>query len=263
MSNNLVFNNCTIENVNTSNSIIQTKWCSKCKTFKSLEESFGKNKSTKDGYQSYCKECKRNSNNASYHKNKDKWSDYVKEYRKNNKELINKKDRDYYERNRDKVLERHKIYREKNRDIINSKKRERYSIDLSYKITNNLRSGLYQALTNQNATKRNSTLQLTGLSIEELTDWLQFTEKFYVPKNYQGTIDIEHMMPFAKVDLSTLEGQERVMNWKNLRHYTSKENNLKRARLPTPLEKLKQLLICYLFKVTFLDQNEDRLSSSE
>jgi hypothetical protein len=276
MSNNLTFNNCSIETINNSISNIQTKWCSKCKAFKSLEESFYKNKSSKDGYQAYCKECKRNANKICDDKNKEKRNAHLKEYYKANKDKVLERCKNYNEKNKDKILEYQKIYRvnnkdkiseyskiykEQNKDLINTKRREKYANDICFKVQNNLRSGLHQALSKQNATKRNNTLKLTGLSIEELTDWLQFTEKFYIPKNYQGTIEVEHMMPFAKVDLTTLEGQEHVMNWKNLRHYTYEENHSKAARLPTPLEKLKQLLICYLFKVTVLDQKEVLLNS--
>lgn len=41
------------------------KICSKCKTMKSTEE-FGSNKARKDGFQSECKECRRETNRAYY-----------------------------------------------------------------------------------------------------------------------------------------------------------------------------------------------------
>lgn len=49
---------------------MQTKYCSKCKTEKSVSE-FNKNRSRKDGLQSSCRECKKKYCKDHYNKNKE------------------------------------------------------------------------------------------------------------------------------------------------------------------------------------------------
>jgi hypothetical protein len=179
--------------------------------------------------------------------------DKIKEYRLNNRENFRERMKNYYKLNPN----RSKIYYQNNKELINQKRRDRRKNDNIYRMAVNLRGGLRQALTKQNATKRNHTMELVGLTKEQLNEWLHFTERFYIPKEYAESIELEHLMPFAKVDLSTEEGQRQDMNWKNLRHHTFEYNRSKSDRLPTPLERMKQLLLCYLFKYVYLEDNEN------
>jgi len=104
----------------------------------------------------------------------------------------------------------------------------KYNLKEKNKIASYLRTRLNQALSKN--TKAESTLKLIGCSIEKLKDWLEFTRKYFVPKNYKGQVDIEHMIEFQHVDLTTKENQYKVMNWKNLRMMTHDENVRKKNK---------------------------------
>ncbi|MDU0441539.1 HNH endonuclease [Staphylococcus haemolyticus] len=89
------------------------KKCSKCKKIKSYDE-FHKNSQTKDGYRSYCKECR-------------------KEYRRINKDKIREREKKRYLKNQKKLVQKAKEYRERNREQINTRRRERYNNDDEYR----------------------------------------------------------------------------------------------------------------------------------
>lgn len=109
-----------------------TKVCTKCDLEKPLtNEYFSRRSDKKDGFETICKECKREYNkkywkenkeklqkqNAKYYKNnKEKFAEQHKAYREKNKEELLKYNRDYYEENKEKLLEQKKEYYQKNRD---------------------------------------------------------------------------------------------------------------------------------------------------
>lgn len=124
---------------------METKVCSKCKIEKNVCE-FGKKKTTKDGYQSRCRECRKietreykekypNKNKEKWVKNKDmlsekyrKWyqknPEYSKKWREKNKEKINKDKRERYSINKEKNREKEKERRQKNRDVLIQKSKK-------------------------------------------------------------------------------------------------------------------------------------------
>lgn len=82
------------------------KHCPRCNRDKPSEE-FGKNRSSKDGLQTYCKSCVasyreshraelRASARAWYHRNKDTARSRAKEYADEHREAIRKRNREYY-----------------------------------------------------------------------------------------------------------------------------------------------------------------------
>lgn len=80
------------------------KICSKCKIPK-LRKEFGKNKSNKDGLQSYCKRCKHVVD-----------AEYRRKFRT---KIIDKKRRKRWsDENKDKISKYNRIYYRKNREII-------------------------------------------------------------------------------------------------------------------------------------------------
>jgi len=66
---------------------IETKFCSKCKKVKNLDE-FSKDKQRKDDLSYYCKECQRTRGKIYYLNNAEKVNNRIKEYRKNNIEKV-------------------------------------------------------------------------------------------------------------------------------------------------------------------------------
>lgn len=90
------------------------KICSSCKQELELIY-FHKNKSKKDGYNCYCKQC-RNNNAVKY---KEKRAEYTKEYRKKNKEQLKETKKKYYEDNKEKINLKNRIYHHNNKDRLN------------------------------------------------------------------------------------------------------------------------------------------------
>jgi hypothetical protein len=90
---------------------METKRCPKCKDIKSIEL-FRKNKSTKDGLQSYCKVCQDSASNRWISKNRDRFLEYHKNYQKTHRNEQRLNSQTYRERNPDY----NKIYYQNNRD---------------------------------------------------------------------------------------------------------------------------------------------------
>lgn len=68
--------------------MVDTKTCTYCLIEKELD-AFGKNKRKKDGLQSMCKSCNNQCTLEWHKKNKEHLSEYKKEWKKNNKALVN------------------------------------------------------------------------------------------------------------------------------------------------------------------------------
>lgn len=101
------------------------KQCSGCRVEQPLEM-FSKNKRTKDGYGCYCKGCVAEKNREQYEKNRERRKAEAREYRANNKEAVNLRDRErcstdyyrdrrraHYAENRDRINERQRSYVER------------------------------------------------------------------------------------------------------------------------------------------------------
>jgi len=86
------------------------KVCTKCEEWKLLE-GFPKKKSGKNGIDSKCKEC---------HKQ------YAKQYRQENRELLNERSRQYNQENKEVVNERSRQYNRENRERVNERSKRYY-----------------------------------------------------------------------------------------------------------------------------------------
>jgi hypothetical protein len=134
---------------------IQTKICPRCKIEKSVE-CYSKNKNSKDGLHSYCKDCK-NHHNKQYrqenlekererHKkyyqenlekvrehrqeNAEKKREYSKLYHQKNLEKVRERQKKYYQENLEKERERNKQYRQENNEKIRERQKKYYQENL-------------------------------------------------------------------------------------------------------------------------------------
>ncbi len=143
----------------------QTKICTKCKEVKELSF-FYKDKGTKSGLGSRCKECVKNCAKESQQNNKEFRKDYLKEYEKNNK---------------DKIIENRRVYREENREYFKEYHREyqvkRRKEDDLFRIKHNIRNRLWDAFKNKNWKKEGSE-KLLGATYETVKLYIEslFTE---------------------------------------------------------------------------------------
>jgi hypothetical protein len=95
--------------------------------------------------------------------------------------------------------------------------------------------------------KKENIEKLTGLPSKMFDEWMAHTKEFFIPSDYQGQIDIEHLYPLCQYDLSNDEDVKHCFHWKHVR-YTTHEYNLKKGRrMPTAEEIEEQNTITELF----------------
>lgn len=85
--------------------VMETKRCPKCQETKPIEE-FNKDKTTKDGYYCWCRECHTNAVVKCKKEHREQYLEYQKKYRGEHSEYHKK----YYERNRDQILKVNRKY---------------------------------------------------------------------------------------------------------------------------------------------------------
>jgi hypothetical protein len=194
------------------------KECVKCTKIKDTSQ-FNKNKNSKDGFQHWCRQRfkeHRHQNIEKVHererlyriRTEGKRLQYFIEYRKNNKEKIAKYHKSHRVENRKKISEQKRLYHYYKRHT-----------DIQFKLMSNLRNRLYHAL-NGNY-KTGSAVRDLGCSIAELKIWLenQFVDGMCW-ENWgrgEGKWNIDHIIPFHKVDLTKREDLLKVCHYTNLR----------------------------------------------
>jgi len=168
------------------------KYCPKCEKVLSLDK-FGIRKDSQK-YQSYCNFC-------------------CLEYRRNQKDKINKRSRLWYKNNKNKVMKR---------------MNNRFHSDINYKLILNCRRYVNQKI-RQNivvAKKQYKTLELLGCTIEELKKHLEDRfENGMSWENYGANgWHIDHVIPCSLFDFSDSEQQQKCFHYKNLSPMWAKEN---------------------------------------
>ena len=91
------------------------KYCYKCKESKPVE-SFGKNKSKKDGLSTECRPCKRTGDKQYYQTNANQVKQTVAKYRAENPEKVSQVKKDWYHLNKEHVYSKTNAYRKSNPD---------------------------------------------------------------------------------------------------------------------------------------------------
>lgn len=118
------------------------KRCCKCGVEKH-ESEFSHDRQRKDGYQSWCKECRQEYIKVYRKENKEKISEYLRENKKRQLEY----QKVHYRKNKDKKLKQQKEYRRSNKDKI-SKQNKEYCQTLNGKLSrtrgNHNRRALYK-----------------------------------------------------------------------------------------------------------------------
>lgn len=168
--------------------MILTKKCSKCKEVKPKEEGFCKNKAMVDGFANWCRQC-------------------LSTYRKENKKIVNERNRRYYHSQNEKCRETRR------------KQHHRRKNDARYKLPRMLRNRLHNALKYSYTKKKEyKTLSLLGCSIEELK---QHIEAQFQPGmtwdnwSYKGW-HLDHIRPLCTFDLTDPEQLKQACHYTNL-----------------------------------------------
>lgn len=187
------------------------KKCSKCNKLKK-KTSFYKASRHALGLSAWCKTCVLNYNR----KNKDRKNLRLKLWRDKNRQHVREQDRVYRANPTYKLKKRkraklwQKAYRKKNE---------------SFRLAQNMRSRLRNALRASNAKKKSTTVSLLGCSISEFKTYLESKfKKGMTWKNYGTKWHVDHIVPLSTVDLTKTSNLKRVCHFTNLQPLFVKDN---------------------------------------
>jgi hypothetical protein len=219
----------------------KVKICNKCHIPK-VESEFYKNKATRDGLQSSCKECQSKivENYKKLNSKKIKQSD--KDYKDRNKEKCKEQDRQYYlkhkkkpkkinictkeyykeyskkwnEDNKEKRKEVNKKWLNNNIHLIKERNRNRYKEDVQYKLKSIVSSNIRHALKRVEKSKNFRSKIYLGCDIIFYKNYL---ESLFLPEmnwgNYGKIWEIDHKQALSNFNLLIEENQFEAFNYKN------------------------------------------------
>jgi len=144
-----------------------------------------------------------------------------------------------------------KYYQNNKKKINNTTKvcaARRYASNPAFALRCTLSSRLYSALVQ--ATKSAPTLKLLGMDFNDFTKWMefQFLDDRMSWQSRGSYWQVDHVTPFAKVDITKVENQELVCNAMNLRPLSKKENNAKKAKYDSWLNVCQEVKFRYFNK---------------
>jgi hypothetical protein len=211
---------------------MKKKICKKCLIEKDVCE-FGILRKNKDGLRKECKSCRVIHRES----NLEKIKLQEKQRRLKNREIINKKQKEYRKifskefkikrdeylnKNREKInlsskkwknqnQEKVKIWRQKNREYFNNYNKIRCETDILFKIKRNIRSRINKFIKN----KSQNTINIIGLNINELKNYLEsnFSDGMSWDNYGKYGWHIDHIIP-----LSSAKNEEEIYK---LCHYTN------------------------------------------
>ncbi len=188
--------------------MMKYKKCTKCGELKDLS-GYQRRSDSKDGYRNQCKVCH---------------TEYLDEWRKENREYLLKQNREYNAVNKEKRA----AYSAENREKDNKYQRNRRKADLCYRIKRNLRIRVWGALKGIN--KSTPTLELIGCDIKEFRKHIerQFVEGMSWD-NY-GEWEVDHIRPCASFDLTDTEEQSVCFHYSNTQPLWRTDNRAKSAQ---------------------------------
>lgn len=211
---------------------MEIKMCAKCKKEYELDKFFFRNDTKK--YRNVCKICMSEQNKKNYDKEKN--SEYQKQYLKNNQKKIKEYKQKYYSENQDKLkeksneyyknnLEKIKEYKQKNHSLILEKQRVYYNNriknDIVFKNKENVRRLIQLSFKRQGFNKTSKTYVILGCSYEEFKQYLESKFESWMTWDnyglYNGTPnygwDIDHIIPSS----SAITEEELI----KLNHFTN------------------------------------------
>lgn len=130
-------------------------------------------------------------------------------------------------RARDRAME----WRKNNREEINRKKRERRQNDIGFRIACNLRKRLSFLVRKASISKTEQTLDLLGCPMPDFLEYLK--SKFSNGMSFEnyGEWHLDHILPCDMFDLTIRGDRERCFHYTNLQPLWASENRIKSNKL--------------------------------
>lgn len=218
------------------------KKCSKCGV-EYILSFFNRDKSSKDGHRSDCKDCSKKYRELNRDRerdyriknserikevyikyrieNNDKINEKKREYYLNNKEVLKEKSKKHYNNNRDSKLSYQKKYQKDNRESRNLYLSVRRNNDPLFKLITNVRNLIYNSFYYNGYGKNSKTEELLGCSFDELKiylesrfeQWMNWENRGLYNSQLNHGWDIDHIIP-----LSSSKSEDDVIR---LNHYTN------------------------------------------
>lgn len=167
------------------------KLCKFCNKILDID-SFYKNKSSKDGLYSVCKECKCINN---------------KIWKKNNKLKESKNNKIWFQNNKKHIYKKRNIKRSNN---------------IQYKIACNLRARLGKAM--QGNYRTSSAVKDLGCTVEQLKTYLESKFQDGMSWDNYGSWHIDHIKPLSKFDLTKKKELLKACHYTNLQPLWAEDN---------------------------------------
>ena len=232
--------------------MIITKTCSICHRELTLEN-FRKDRTRKDGFHPWCKECQRikrkesrNNNEIAKEGERRRHKKYGQGKGKETQRKYNQlpKMKAYCKRYRESEAGRKSYERSrlKSKESGYQKRyaKEKWDNDIEYRLVKLLRGRVRATITK--GCKSAHTLELLGCSIDELKVHLeqQFEPGMTWDNCHKWHID--HIIPCAYFDLTKEENQRICFNYRNLQPLWARDNSAKQAKVPDNVEELVEFL---------------------
>lgn len=224
------------------------KVCNKCHIEKELSV-FNKNSRNPDRLMNICKPCRTqhridnreaiNKYNREYKQaNKEKIREHKKAYRTKHTEKFRKMMRDHYYRNKEKIRASQRKYYEKNKKDISEKQTvyqmNKYNSDPLYKLISTLRSRIRSAVKANRLTKTNKTIEMLGADIQTVRCHIESMFESWMTWDNHGTHTwhIDHIIPLSSA--TTIEEMEKLCHYTNLQPLAARENIIKSNKITEP-----------------------------
>jgi hypothetical protein len=215
---------------------MQTKICKQCGVEKNIED-FYKNKTTKDGYNGVCKECRINYKKEwtkkqgedywknYYLENKEKIDDRNKKSVEKHKERFDKYQKEYRIINKERIRERNKKYAIRNKEVVQKrknnwakKKRENDAVyDLACAIRANIKN-VFKRTGYHKEYKSDVILGMDFISFKKYIEskfepWMSWENRGKFNGEFNYGWDLDHIIP-----ISTAKNKEDILK---LNHYSN------------------------------------------
>lgn len=221
------------------------KCCIICKIEKSVND-FHKDKSRSDGLNPRCKECKKEINAQYRNNNKDMINEKQKVYYQDNSDRIKKRSNEwylnntslhnermkqYFQDNKKKIKEKQEEWNIKNKqkmkDYMNNYIKNKYHNDLHFKIKSLLSSRIRSCIDKE----RKSFSEFLGCTTDFFKKWIEFQFNEYMNwENHGEYWHFDHVQPCASFDLTIQDEIYKCFSWKNIRPLNATENIIKKDK---------------------------------
>lgn len=184
------------------------KVCTKCNIVKSVD-GFYKDRRGKHGCRSVCKECVKKSDKVYREENREKETERMREWRKNNPEKAKKS----YLNHRVKNINRLR------KEALEKQKKNRK--DPIYKLKESIRNNIRKSMIRKGVNKTSKTTQILGCSFEEFRlhiesqweKWMSWDNRGLYNGEFNYGWDLDHIIP-----ISTAKSKEDIIR---LNHFTN------------------------------------------